>query len=141
MLNAFRGLGGYAFSHRREWILGMLAVFGAVFASLYGPPRIVGLVIDELKAGTADSGTVLRYAGLLLAMAAASSLLYLASRRLIRSMSRYVSYEVRRDVFARLTEMDQNYYPRTRTGDLMNRLTADLMAVQEMLIEVVSRNE
>ena len=133
MFNGFRGLGAYAFSHRREWILGLAAVFLAVFASLYGPPRIVGLLIDELKAGTADQGTIVRYAALLLGAAAASSLLYLASRRLIMNMSRYVSYEVRRNVFTRLTLMDQGYYHRTRTGDLMNRLTADLMAVQEML--------
>lgn len=105
----------------------------AVAVGLYGPPRIVGLIIDLLRSGKARQADVLAYAGLILLTAIISALLYWLSRRLIMGVSRRVSYRVRRDIFANLTRQDQDYFHHTRTGDLMNRLTADMTAVQEML--------
>jgi ATP-binding cassette subfamily B protein len=68
----------------------------------------------------------------MLAAACASSVLYIFMRLIQAGASRQISYEIRRDLFHRLTLLEPGYFHRTRTGDLMNRFTGDLNAVQEM---------
>ena len=59
--------------------------------------------------------------------------LFVVLRRLGGGASRQVAYDVRKELFGQLTRLEPAYYHRTRTGDLMNRFTGDLNAVQEML--------
>lgn len=62
-----------------------------------------------------------------------SGLLMILMRRKIVIASRQTEYEIRRDLFSHMQTLDKHYYDRARTGDLMNRLTGDLMAVREMM--------
>jgi ATP-binding cassette, subfamily B, multidrug efflux pump len=129
----FRGIGTYLWAHRRQWFWGILCIFVSVAASLAGPPLIVGQVIDALRNNTATPGMILQSAVLVVLMALVANGATFLMRRLIVVSSRQISYEVRRDVFNNLTRLDQGYFHRNRTGDLMNRLTGDLNTVQEML--------
>jgi ATP-binding cassette, subfamily B, multidrug efflux pump len=129
----FRGIGTYLWAHRRQWFWGILCVFVSVAANLAGPPLIVGRVIDALRANTATTEMILQSAGLIVLLALVANGATFMMRRLIVVSSRQISYEVRRDVFTNLTRLDQGYFHRNRTGDLMNRLTGDLNTVQEML--------
>ena len=51
-------------------------------------------------------------------------------RELLNGVSRWIEYDLRNDLFRKLEELDPAYYARTRTGDLMARLTNDLSAVR-----------
>jgi len=51
-------------------------------------------------------------------------------RQLLNSVSRWIEYDLRNDLFAQLERLDPTYYSRMRTGDLMARLTNDLSAVR-----------
>ncbi len=51
-------------------------------------------------------------------------------RQLLNSVSRWIEYDLRNDLFDRLETLDASYYGRNRTGDLMARLTNDLSAVR-----------
>lgn len=52
-------------------------------------------------------------------------------RELLNGLSRRIEYDLRNDLFAQLERLDPTYYGRTRTGDLMARLTNDLSAVRQ----------
>jgi ATP-binding cassette subfamily B protein len=52
-------------------------------------------------------------------------------RELLNGLSRYIEYDLRQDLFAHLATLDPGYFARTRTGDLMARLTNDLAAVRQ----------
>ena len=133
MFSALRGFGPYALAHRRQYLVGLVVIFGGVAASLLGPPFLVRRAIDNLNAGTASDRLLLETGALILLATAVEAVLLFVMRRQIMVASRQISYEIRRDVFARLTTLDQGYYHRTRTGDLMSRLTGDLNAIQEMM--------
>ena len=133
MQTEFRGIGPYLWAHRRQWFWGILCVFVSVASSLAGPPLIVGRVIDALQTGTATTPMIVQSALLIVLLALVANGATFLMRRLIVVSSRQISYEVRRDVFNNLTTLDQGYFHRNRTGDLMNRLTGDLNTVQEML--------
>ena len=51
-------------------------------------------------------------------------------RQLLNSVSRWMEYDLRNDLFRNLERLDATYYTRVRTGDLMARLTNDLSAVR-----------
>ncbi len=51
-------------------------------------------------------------------------------RQLLNSVSRWIEYDLRNDLFGRLETLDAGYFARHRTGDLMARLTNDLSAVR-----------
>ena len=133
VLNEFQGIWPYIVRHRRQWLVGFLCIVGSVTAGLAGPPYIVGLAIDALRLGKATPELILRYAGLILLTAGISNAMTFMMRRFIVVASRQIAYEIRRDIYIKLTTLDQGYFHRNRTGDLMNRLTGDLGAVMEML--------
>src|SRR5258705_12903084 len=51
-------------------------------------------------------------------------------REVLNGLSRYIEYDLRQALFAHLTTLDTAYFARTRTGDIMARLTNDLSAVR-----------
>ena len=51
-------------------------------------------------------------------------------REVLNGLSRYIEYDLRQALFAHLTTLDPAYFARTRTGDIMARLTNDLGAVR-----------
>jgi ATP-binding cassette, subfamily B, multidrug efflux pump len=52
-------------------------------------------------------------------------------REILNGLSRYIEYDLRQVLFAHLATLDPGYFARTRTGDLMARLTNDLAAVRQ----------
>ena len=51
-------------------------------------------------------------------------------REVLNGLSRYIEYDLRQALFAHLTTLDPGWFARTRTGDVMARLTNDLSAVR-----------
>lgn len=139
-MESLKSLWPYLMMHRRQYIIGLIAVVVANSANLL-PGYFIRFTIDGLT-GQVDSnattpGITLERAGLyalgIVLAAATAGAFMLLMRRMIVVASRQTEYEIRRDIFAHLQTLDKYYYDRARTGDLMNRLTGDLSAVREML--------
>ncbi|RTR27304.1 ABC transporter ATP-binding protein [Deinococcus radiophilus] len=135
----WQALWAYLYRHRRQYIIGIVAVAIANALALL-PFYFIRLVIDGLTAriegGSAAAITLTQigwYAAGIAISALLSGALMLVMRRQIIVASREIEYEVRRDLFAHLQTLDQAYFGRARTGDLMNRLTGDLGSVRELL--------
>jgi ATP-binding cassette, subfamily B, multidrug efflux pump len=95
-------------------------------------PWLVKQAIDAIAAGGARAGVQ----GTVLALgvvAAVQAGVRILSRIFIFNAGREAEYELRRDLFARLCQLDAGFYRRMRTGDLMSRLTSDLASVRALL--------
>ena len=55
------------------------------------------------------------------------------SRFVIFNCGRDIEYDLRKDLFAHLAGLDQVFYQRIKTGDLMSRMINDLSAVRMMV--------
>jgi ATP-binding cassette subfamily B protein len=75
--------------------------------------------------------TVWQAAGLIVVAAIAGGALRYWMRELINGVSRRIEYDLRNDLFTHLETLDAAYFARTRTGDIMARLTNDLGAVRQ----------
>ncbi len=134
MLNTFRDLSTYLRRHRTAFAIGVvLIVVNAFFSTL--APIIPGRAIDGFRDGSMTQTSLLLHVGALFLVAGIGALAMVLVRRLILGASWEIQFDIRRDIFQHFTRMDAAYFDRTRVGDLMARLTADLNAVR-MLVGV-----
>ncbi len=131
MWKSLRTVRSYLWRYRRGLALGLGAlvlkdVAGAV------QPLVIRAGIDTLSRA-AGFAKLLRYAGLLVALAAFKGLFQYWMRVVIIGISRDIEYDLRNDLFRHLVGLSPDYYGKVRTGDIMARATNDLNAVRMML--------
>ena len=125
--SSIRHLWPYLEGRRRWFVLCIVyAVIGAG-ASAFSP-FVLGKAVDELQRGV-RLPTLLLYAGGLLLLAATVALFRYLLRMLTGEMAATVSYEMSRDMFARLLVLDQQTYHDYGTGDLLSRATIDFIYI------------
>lgn len=125
-------LGTYLRRHRVQILLGMLAATVSVGFSAI-PPTVIGRATDELRGGNVVLETLVRYGLIILAAAIVDGVLKFAMRQLVGRASYQIEYELRNDLFRQFTSLDQGFFGRSHTGDLMARATNDLSAVRQLL--------
>jgi ATP-binding cassette subfamily B protein len=93
-------------------------------------PRVIKLTVDDLTRYQASSAQLIRYAGMVLALALGIVVFRFVWRRCLFGHSRKVEEALRNRLFAHLQTLSFSYFDRTRTGDLMAHATNDIQAVQ-----------
>ena len=102
-------------------------VGSAAFSSV--GPWFLRRALDGIRAG-APLKTIWLLAGALIGVSLIGGFGRYWMRELLNGVSRWIEYDLRNDLFRKLETADATYYSRTRTGDLMARLTNDLSAVR-----------
>jgi ATP-binding cassette, subfamily B, multidrug efflux pump len=118
--------------YRTKLLFGVLCAFATagLTASI---PLIVRQVVNELNTRGVVAGDLLRFGGLMLLIALVDSGFRFGQRMLVAGTSYLVEFDIRSAVFDRLLLLDQSFYGRMHTGDLMARVTNDLSAVRQFL--------
>ena len=122
----------YVVRHKLEIALTVLCAVLTVGINLY-LPFIVRRAVDGLTDGTINRSGL---ANLLAFYAGLSAITLYFSRHLRKiplKLSHKVEYAVRKDVFDHLTRMDQDYFRKERTGDLITRMSSDLLLVRDSI--------
>ena len=128
-MRALRRLLPYYAPYRWQVILGLaFVVLSSAFASV--TPWLLRAALDGMRAG-AESRRIWTLAGAMVGLALVAGVLRYGMRELINGLSRRIEYDLRNDLFAHLLRLDAGYFGRTRTGDIMARLTNDLSAVRQ----------
>ncbi len=115
--------------HRWRLLVGFLALIFVDFLQLI-IPRILKTGIDSLSAVTASSGLLLKLGGLIILIALLIVLLRFVWRTLIIGFSRYLEQAIRNRIFNHILGMDQPFFEKRTTGDIMAHTSNDLAAVQ-----------
>ena len=94
-------------------------------------PRLSGEAINAINHG--DYARLTYLAKWMIAVAFAMGFARWFSRFVIFNCGRDIEYDLRNDLFAHLCGLDQVFYQRLKTGDLMSRMINDLGAVRMMI--------
>lgn len=98
---------------------------------------IGGTAAASTVAGTAAAGidmaVIARYAVLMLILYAASSLMSYAVNVSMITLSRKITYTLRRDVFNHLVTLPVGYFDKNTTGDILSRISYDIDTVNASL--------
>lgn len=131
MKESFRTLAPLLWAHRRGMGLGLGSL---VMKDLLGAalPLVIKAGVDGLTGGV-TLRNLLWFGLALLGLAALKGYFQYWMRVQLIGISRDIEYDLRNRLFAHLMRMDQGFYSRYRTGDIMARATNDLNAVRMML--------
>jgi len=128
-MRALRRLLPYFRPYRWQVFLGLACVIvSAAFASV--TPWLLRSALDGIGSG-APARHIWTLAASMVALALVAGVLRYGMRDLINGLSRRIEYVLRNDLFVHLLKLDAAYFGRTRTGDIMARLTNDLSAVRQ----------
>ena len=95
-------------------------------------PYITKIVFDHLEQ-KGSNRELLNWVLILVALAVLSGIFRFLTRRTVIWMSRHVEYDLRGEVFEHLLKLSPSFYDKTRTGDIMARMTNDLEAVRMLV--------
>jgi ATP-binding cassette subfamily B protein len=124
-----------AWPYLRRYKRGLALGFGAlVMKDALGVsiPLMIKFAIDSVTGGEPIS-RLFGFCAALLALSALKGLFMYHMRVILVGISRDVEYDMRNELFWKLTTLDVPFFHRYRTGDLMARATSDLNAVRMML--------
>jgi len=127
-LKALARLLPYYRPYRLNVAIGLgLVIVSSALASVV--PLFLRRALDGIRAGVALRNIWLLGLAMVGVSLVAGALRYWM-RDLLNGVSRWIEYDLRNALYAALEALDPSYYARTRTGDLMARLTNDLSAVR-----------
>jgi len=127
-LSSMRRLLPYYHPYRSQVATGLaLVVVSAAFASVV--PWFLRRALDGIRSGV-PLRAIWVLAVIMVAVSLVGGALRYWMRELLNGVSRWIEYDLRNDLFAKLETLDAAFYGAFRTGDLMARLTNDLSAVR-----------
>ncbi len=123
---------GLTLPYRRTVIAGMVCLVLSVAAELY-PPLVWQQVIDVGLANQ-DWTFIAWQLALLVVIFALGQVLSAVRGVLLEQAGQRLSLDLRLQLYEKLQRQSASYYASHRTGDLLSRLTADVEAIQDVLV-------
>ena len=117
-------------------------LFFVLFLSVLGNlltlagPRISGIAINLITDGAKggmDMPLILKYATLLFVFYVSGSLMGYAVNVSMITLSRKITYTLRKDVFDHLTTLPVGFFDTTTTGDILSRISYDIDTINASL--------
>ncbi|WP_028273598.1 ABC transporter ATP-binding protein [Atopococcus tabaci] len=128
-MGIFKKLGWFFKQEKKSYIIGVITLFIVALLNLI-PPRIIGIVVDEIETGILTSRSLMMWLGLLAAVAISQYLLRYVWRVRIWGNAARLEKIVRQRLFNHFTKMDNEFFQKYRTGDLMAHATNDLRGLR-----------
>ena len=133
-MNALKTLNPNFWKHRILLFWGFLFIIASNFFSIY-KVQFVGKSVDEI-AQTTNLGfnrQVLIYVAIIVVSSILTGFFTFMMRQTIIVASRRIEYELKNKIYTHYQELSLTDFKKTTTGDLMNRLSEDVVAVRMYL--------
>ena len=119
--------------------VGIISLLEPILDDALQPRGIIqGLPVDEALQATATTEDLLRLAGGLVILYVLLGIARFLSTYLMGAVGFSIVRDLRCDLFRHLELLPLDFHTRHSTGGLMSRVTADVLAVQEVLARVVA---
>ena len=122
----------YLSRHKLLILLALICMFSSNVLALFGP-KLSGSAIDAMgvDTGQVDFPRVLYYVGLMTVFYIVSAILSYALSLLMIRLSRHVIYDMRKDVFEKLSALPVSFFDRYQTGDIISVISYDIDTVNQ----------
>ncbi|KEY18279.1 ABC transporter ATP-binding protein [Kaistella antarctica] len=133
-MNALKTLNPYFWKHKNLLFYGLLFIIASNFFNIF-KVQFVGKSIDEI-ANTNSLGfnkQVLFYVGIIVGSSLLTGFFTFMMRQTIIVSSRRIEYELKNKIYNHYQELSLTDFKKTTIGDLMNRLSEDVVAVRMYL--------
>ncbi|MCT2562364.1 ABC transporter ATP-binding protein [Chryseobacterium herbae] len=133
-MKALKTLNPYFWKHKILLFWGLLFIIASNFFNIY-KVQFVGKSVDELtKSGNLGfNNQVLVYVAIIVGCSLLTGFFTFMMRQTIIVASRRIEYELKNKIYRHYQELSLTDYKQTTIGDLMNRLSEDVVAVRMYL--------
>jgi ATP-binding cassette, subfamily B, multidrug efflux pump len=129
-MSVFRDLMWYFKAEKKAYLSGIFLLLFVALLQLV-PPKVIGIIVDEITNGSLTAGVLGKWIFLLAASGLAMYTLRYYWRIMIFGSAVKLSRLLRNRLYEHFTSMSQSFYQKKRTGDLMAHATNDLSAIQQ----------
>jgi len=132
ILQHFARIRPYLSRHKRLLLIGLAAL---LVTDLFGLaiPWLIKDALDAFLTGPRSDTALWKYPALIVAAACFQAVFRYFWRTHVFGFSRHIEWDFRNAIFAHLQRLPLTYFQHTKTGDLMSRLTNDMIAFRELL--------
>lgn len=133
-MKALKTLNPYFWKHKILLFWGLLFIIASNFFNIY-KVQFIGKSVDELtKSGHLGfNRQVLIYVAIIVGCSLLTGVFTFMMRQTIIVASRRIEYELKNKIYSHYQELSLTDYKQTTIGDLMNRLSEDVVAVRMYL--------
>ncbi|WP_253203396.1 ABC transporter ATP-binding protein [Clostridium estertheticum] len=128
---AFRWVWKYAKKYNIKIIIGFILVIICSAMNMVGP-YLSGTIVDKVIMGK-ESNILIPLLGVITAVILLRSTLRYIFLILLENMSQDSIFDIRNDIYSNLQKLDFDFFDKTSTGDIMNKMTGDIDAVRHFL--------
>lgn len=129
-------LNKYFIKYKYHFLLGIFITIVAQIFSLFTPKLISSSfkAIEDFNKNNVGTDVIkvelINNIFLIVGTTLVAGVLTFLMRQTLIVMSRHVEFDLKNEVFKHYEELDQNFYKRNRTGDLMSRISEDVSKVR-----------
>ena len=132
-MNELKKLNKYLYKYRYKLLAGLLiTVISRIFSLI--TPRLVGDSITSIEKYISNNSmivedlreTLLINITIIIGASLIAGFFTFLMRQTIINVSRYIEFDVKNEIFSHYQTLDQDFYKKNRTGDLMNRISEDV---------------
>lgn len=128
-MGIFKRLSWFFKQEKKSYLVGIGALIIVALLQLI-PPRIIGIVVDEIEMGIISQDSLFRWLLILASTAIGQYVLRYLWRVRIWGNAAKLEQIVRKQLFDHFTKMDNEFFQKYRTGDLMAHATNDLRGLR-----------
>ncbi|WP_253198960.1 ABC transporter ATP-binding protein [Clostridium estertheticum] len=128
---AFRWVWKYAKKYNIKIIIGFILVIICSAMNMVAP-YLSGTIVDRVIMGK-ESNILIPLLGVITAVILIRSILRYIFLILLENMSQDSILDIRNDIYSNLQKLDFDFFDKTSTGDIMNKMTGDIDAVRHFL--------
>jgi ATP-binding cassette subfamily B protein len=126
-----RWLWSFIDAHRGKAVGSIVSgVLGGIAASM--EPFLIGLVVDHVRAGAAPD-VIIKDVLLIVVFGVFTVIAFYGQRYFSGEIAYDVNFDIRRALFDNLLTLDQEFFNRYATGDLISRMHADIDMIWRLL--------
>lgn len=130
-MQVFRKIGWFFKEEKKSYIYGVISLILVAVLQIM-TPRIIGLVVNEINRRSLTIEKLLFYISVVALGGVGQYLLRYVWRTNIWGSAARLEKKLRKQLFHHFTSMDQVFFQKYRTGDLMAHATNDLNAIQNV---------
>ena len=133
-MNALKTLNPYFWKHKTLLFYGFLFIIASNFFNIF-KVQFVGKSIDEISSTNSlgFNKQVLFYVGIIVGSSLLTGFFTFMMRQTIIVSSRRIEYDLKNKIYNHYQELSLTDFKKTTIGDLMNRLSEDVVAVRMYL--------
>ncbi|ULT58698.1 ATP-binding cassette domain-containing protein [Neobacillus drentensis] len=129
-MKVFLELGWFFKQEKKAYLSGVFILLFVAALQLI-PPKVIGIIADQIHEGTITSAILVKWVVVLVVVGLSMYVLRYYWRIMIFGSSVKLSRILRDQLYSHFTKMSPSFYQKSRIGDLMAHATNDLSAIQQ----------